>query len=323
MSDHVIMSYALNGPHRGQPLSGPDISRLVAAEDLAWVHMDAAHPDTRIWIEENLPYLDRHALDGMLADETRPRATQIGDGMLVILRGVNLNEGAEPEDMVSIRVWLDPHRVISVRKRLLRAVQDIEARIKEGVGPDTAGGFLALLLERLTDRVEPVMRDLDDETDELEENVVVDPDSDLRRPITEVRRRTIHLRRFLAPQRTAAELIHASTVSWLDDESRRRVSEAQDKLTRTVEELDSIRDRATVVKDELSSALSERLNRHLYILSLISAVFLPLGFLTGLLGVNLGGIPGADRPYAFTVFTLTLLAVAAAILLILKKLRWL
>ena len=49
----------------------------------------------------------------------------VGEGVLLILRGVILNENASPEDMVSIRLWIDPHRIISLQRRKLKAVGDL------------------------------------------------------------------------------------------------------------------------------------------------------------------------------------------------------
>ena len=77
------------------------------------------------------------------------------------------------------------------------------------------------------------------------------------------------------------------------------IRESLNRFNRYLEELDSIRDRAIVTQEELLSQLSETLNRRMYILSLVATFFLPMGFLTGLLGINVGGIPGADRPIWF------------------------
>ena len=68
---------------------------------------------------------------------------------------------------------------------------------------------------------------------------------------------------------------------------------------RYIEDLESARDRAAVTQEELSARLAEDMNRNTYLLSIVAALFLPLGFITGLLGINVGGIPGADVKWAF------------------------
>ena len=83
-----------------------------------------------------------------------------------------------------------------------------------------------------------------------------------------------------------------------------------------------MRERAQIVKDELSNALSNEMNRNLYQLSLITAIFLPLGFLTGLLGINVGGIPGAEVPTAFWIFCGLLSLIVGLQLAMFQRLRW-
>ena len=83
-----------------------------------------------------------------------------------------------------------------------------------------------------------------------------------------------------------------------------------------------MRERAQIVKDELSNALSDEMNRNLYQLSLITAIFLPLGFLTGLLGINVGGIPGAETPTAFWIFCGLLSLLVGMQLAMFRRLRW-
>ena len=80
---------------------------------------------------------------------------------------------------------------------------------------------------------------------------------------------------------------------------RSRLREATERMTRLAEELDAIRDRAQVVQDQILEMRSEAMNRQMLVLSVVAATLLPLGLITGLLGVNVGGIPGSENPWAF------------------------
>ena len=77
---------------------------------------------------------------------------------------------------------------------------------------------------------------------------------------------------------------------WFTAEYRARFAETADHMTRSLEELDAARDRAAVTQEELGSRVAEAANQRLYVLSIITAVFLPLGFVCALLGVNVGGV---------------------------------
>lgn len=305
-----------------KPLAEEDAARAVEDKRLAWVHLDATHPDARKWITENVTYLDSLITDALLADETRPRFTQVGEGVLMIMRGVNLNENAEPEDMVSVRLWADPHRIISICKRPLMSITDLRNMLENGQSAFNTGSFLAQLSLKLLQRMQPVISELNDEADAIEETLLDTAETGLRERIVSIRRRAIVFRRYLVPQRDALQRLRNSEIPWLSVSDIRHLQEAYDSIMRYLEDLDTIRERAQIVHDELVNILSDRLNKNLYTLSVIAAVFLPLGFLTGLLGINVGGLPGQDSPYAFWYFSGFLVALVAAQVWIFRKLKW-
>ncbi|MEZ5691144.1 MAG: zinc transporter ZntB [Rickettsiales bacterium] len=326
MNEHILLAYNFDGNGGGTPLTEDEISHKIKDDSLAWIHFDVNHSDTADWMEKELSYLDPFIVKALLADGTRPRMFQIGDGVLLILRGVNLNENADPEDMVSIRLWIDKHRIISARRRKLKAVMDIEEKIKLGEGPKDAGQFVSMLVARLFERLEPVLSELDEITDDIEEEIEDTEDTDLRKfreSIVNVRKQAIVFRRYMAPQRDAIGQLLTCDVSWLKSSDKRHLQESFNHVIRYVEDLDSIRERAQIVKDELANIMADKINKNMYMLSVIAAIFLPLGFLTGLLGVNIGGIPGSENENSFWIFSMLLLCVTFVQLAVFKFLKWL
>ena len=104
--------------------------------------------------------------------------------------------------------------------------------------------------------------------------------------------------------------LHHVQLSWLTSTQRTSIREVADHLVRYVEDLDAARDRMGVMQEELTNKLSEQMNKTMYILTVLAGIFLPITFVTGLLGINVGGIPGAEDPWAFTEVSLTLTFVA-------------
>jgi len=318
----IIHACSIKGDGSGDHLGGAQISEMIKSDKLAWVHLDANAPSTRVWLENELSYLDDIIIDALLADETRPRILEFDAGALLILRGVNLNEQAQPEDMISIRVWVDANRIITIQRRNLKATKDIYDRLIAGKGPANSGDFIAQLVGRLMERMEPVFLELDQALDDIEEQVIDDPDVKERQPVISIRKQAITFRRYIVPQRDVIAFLRTSEQPWLEQGHKRKLQESLDRVLRYIEDLDAIRERAQIVKDELANALADRLNKNMYVLSVIAAVFLPLGFLTGLLGINVGGIPGAENDDAFYIFIGCMIVLVCLQVLIFKKLKW-
>jgi zinc transporter len=321
--DFILHACEFDGKGGSAPLEGEAIAKRVKDNALAWVHLDATKQETREWLETEIDYLDPLIIDALLAQETRPRIAEYNEGALVILRGVNLNPDSEEEDMVSIRIWVDEHRIISTRLRKLRAVQNIRDRLKKGQGPKNSADFLTTLITNLANNMEPAITELDDESDALEESLIDNISAEKRRAINDIRKKSILLRRYISPQREAIAKLRNTNIHWLHKNHINSLQEQLDKTTRFVEDLDAIRERGQIMKDEIASSLSDQMNKNLYVLSLIAALFLPLGFITGLLGINVGGMPGVDSGLAFWIVCLLCGGLLFIEYLIFRFLRWL
>ncbi len=294
----LTKAYLLGSPAR--VLSPRESREWRPGDGVLWLHLDYSDPEMARWVREDSG-VDAVVAEALLAPETRPRCLVHGDGLLVILRGVNLNPGADPEDMVSVRIWIAGDRIISSGLRKLISIDDLCQEIEQGTGPENQGEFLVRLGELMADRIGDVVNDVDDVADSLESELLTAEHHELRYALSNVRRQIVALRRYLAPQRDALARLVSERSPLIDDLVRMQLRELTDRMTRYIEDLDEARDRASVTHEELLNRLAELTNRRMYLLTMIAAIFLPLTFITGLLGINVGGIPGADDSRAFLV----------------------
>ncbi|MCE9685536.1 zinc transporter ZntB [Shewanella sp. AS16] len=321
MQDEFVYGLVLSGERAGARLNSDEARLWDPADGLLWLHLQYRHQKAKEWITH--AGLSKVDSDALLAQDTRPRVVGSEQGLLLSLRGVNLNPGADPQDMVAVRIYADSSRIISTCGRELQSVKDVAELIMSGQGPRSSGEFILAVCERLTDRKVEFIDKLEDRLAELEEKVVTNDVQGLRADIAELRRQTVAVRRYLAPQREAYSRMLSEATTLFNDNDRLKLREVNDKLIRTIEDLDAIRDRANVTQEELLSQQSEQVNKRLYVLALISAIFLPLGFLTGLLGVNIGGIPGAEQPWAFAIFCSMLLVLVGLQMWLFYRHKWL
>ena len=227
MSDTFICAYALNGDGSGSALDEAGLASRSATDKPVWVHLSARSAEARRWLEKDSQLPDETLIDALLAEDTRPRMQIREEGVLLILRGVNLNDNAEPEDMVSIRIWIDNDRFISVQLRTLRGVEDMQQRLESGVGPTDIGDLVTSFIEGSIVRMSPVMGDLADGIDELEDRILQMDLSGIREQIISTRRQAIIFNRFLAPQRDLVQRLIEASISWLDEDDIPRLQEAQ------------------------------------------------------------------------------------------------
>ena len=171
--------------------------------------------------------------------------------------------------------------------------------------------------------MEEIIAQIEDRADFLEENIIDSSDIKFRNEILAIRREAIILRRYLFPQKEAMNKLYHDKITWINEYERIELREINDQLIRHIEELDTIKDKVTLIQEELSNMLSDQMNKKMYMLSIISAIFLPLTFLTGLLGINIDGIPGAKNENAFLIFCVMLIVVVSIQYVIFKKKKWL
>ncbi|MDA3924197.1 MAG: zinc transporter ZntB [Kiritimatiellae bacterium] len=317
----LVFAFNLDGKGGGETLDFAGIKDWTPGKGSLWVHLNYTGTAAKKWLHHESG-IDPIIVDALTAEETRPRSLVHKGGMLVILRGVNLSPKTDPEDMISIRFWIDANRIVTMRNRPVMAIDDLRQAVIEGQGPTGPSAFLVQLANHMSYRMGDVVADVDDAVDALEDEVLNEQNYELRQKIANLRRTAIGMRRYLAPQRDMMNRLYSESVDWLDDNDRMRLRETSDRTTRYVEDLDAVRDRATVTHEELNNRLAEQMNKTMYILSIVTGIFLPLGLLTGLFGINVGGIPGMESRWAFTVFCGVLVIIAICLICLFKRKKW-
>lgn len=318
----LVYARLLDGKGGDTVLDWEGVSRHRSGEGLLWIHLEQGHEEAHRWLFERSG-VDELTASALVAEETRPRIRIDGDSLFVILRGVNLNPGRDPDDMVAVRMLFQPDRIITLRSDKVMAIQDVRESLQAGKGPKEAGDFLAMMSNRLVERMNEAIRDLDETLDSIEEVLADGNDTIERHALGRTRRIAITLRRYLAPQRDVITQLMLAQMDWWREPHRQLMREVADRVTRHVEDLDAIRERSAVIHDELTTRQAEHMNRTMYLLSIVAVIFLPLGLLTGLLGINVGGIPGTQHHYAFAVVCLLLVVLAAGLIAAFRYLRWL
>jgi len=285
-----------------------------------WHHLDAGAAASREWLETKSGIPDA-AVRALIATETRPRIERFDGGALINLRGLGTDPDTDLDPLVSIRLWAAAGLVISVTYRDLDGLDALRADMAAGLLHDP-GDLVSLLAVHITERLDPHVGALGDTIDDCEEELSPSQAFTLRRTISSARSAAIVYRRFVSPQRQALEGLAALECGWLDELDRIHLRDAADRFARMAEELESIRERAALLHEQLTDLRAELIDTRTLVLSVVALVFLPLTFLTGLLGMNVEGIPFAHQQWAFWGVIAVSAAMAIGIAVYFVKAKW-
>ena len=316
----LISAYHFDGRGNARAVTWDDLPELRKQDGVVWIHLQQNAFYTKEWLTRESG-LDPVVVEGLLARQSRPRCTEFVDGLLLDLRGVNLDPTCE-EEMAPLHIWVESRRLISVRLHRIKATRDIRDQIAAGHAPRSIGSLLARLTHRLIERVEPAITAIDDEMDLLEHDMMEDRSAATRARLNGLRRRAVALHRYVGPQQMALSRLAGQRVLDIDDHDRGRLRDVADDASRSVADLDAIRERGKLIHEELEARVNDRMQSNMYLLSMVSVVFLPLTLLTGLLGINVSGIPSADSPHAFWTVCVLMVIIGIVEIWYLRKRYW-
>jgi zinc transporter len=268
-----------------------------AGPGFVWLHLDDATADELAFLKsEDIPDIAANAL---VATETRPRCDRIEEGAIVNLRGPAAVALDDSDRLVSVRMWVRRGKVNSVTRRPLSATAEVTRQMEAGriLDPgDLVAGFARAISKQLDPEVAQLGDLLDDYESELDDPRAI---YKLRTAIARIRSDAIAYRRFVAPNRDALVTLSELDFLWLAEEDRLHIREAADRFARMAEELEAVRERAALLHEQITDLRGEQMENRSLVISIVAFIFLPLTFISGLLGMNVEGIPYAQEPWAF------------------------
>lgn len=317
-NSNPVHAFQLNGNGGLLPI---DVNASATQQMPFWLHYDYKNHESFQWIQQSDLFTDqvKSALSG---HSGRWRIIRVGDGVLLTLQTLNTNTGQRPEQLVAFRIFINSRLIVSSRHRKVNSLDGVISDLKEGVGAESTGDWLVEVADAITDEISDFTDSLHERLIEMED-FILHGDIPERGELALLRKQIIVVRRYMAPQRDMLSRLTTEKLLWLSDTDRRRLQEISDRLGRCIEDLDGFIARTAIMSDEITNMMTEMMNRRIYTMSLMAMVFLPTTFLTGLFGVNLGGIPGGEFRFAFSVFCLLLALLIGVVFWWLRKSRWL
>lgn len=291
---------------------------LARPEGVVWAHLNASASRAKQWLTacELLPDPIRQDL---LEIDERTRLEPIGDSILGVIGDVAAGADPDPWRLATLRFFAGRRFLISTRRRPVNCASKLARLVRDGMRVKSAAALVVGLLQHAADAVAARARELARDTDRTEDEVLAGRVAPARQRLGKARRRAARLRRQVALRPRAIDRLRARLPTWLDDDERYELLDMLDLMETLVDELNAIEQREAALEAEVAAQLGEETNRNLYILSVVTVIFLPMTLITGVFGMNVGGLPGLESPSSFWWVMLSMVAVPALLVL---AMRW-
>jgi zinc transporter len=288
---------------------------------ITWIDIDISENEDREWLS-SWDELDEQTRTYLLEPVSFSRREHLADGMFLGVRALKADEADgrdDTDELVDLKLLLGKSRVVTVRSGEVAAVEKLRRNLRSSRNLQTPVDLLAFMVASITKRMEGVIFNISRDTDVIEdqlldENAVPSPES-----MNELRRRIFRNRRLLNSVKLVLAPIATDPVLALDAGDRETLNKSSDHVARHLEGLEDCRARIQMLQDQIDALHSATMTRSSLNLSIVATVFLPLTFVTGLLGMNVAGIPDAHNPWGFWVVCVASIVIAGLAWLVLHR----
>jgi len=255
----------------------------------------------------------------------RPKTEAYEDQLLVVVRMVR-NDGLEDVDMEQVSIVLGRTYVLTFQERYGDVLDPVRRRIRSGKGVIRGKGpdYLAYAIaDTIIDGYYPVLEVIGDGLESLEEAVVTEPTPELLRRLNRTKNRLVNLRRAIWPQREAINALVRGDHDAITDDVRIYLRDTYDHCVQTSEVAEMYREMVTGLMSTYLSAIANRTNDVMKVLTIMASVFIPLTFVAGIYGMNFDHMPELHYRWAYPAVWLTMAATAGGMLAYFWRRGWL
>ena len=283
------------------------------SSEFIWLHLSLSNVAAERWMRESLE-LSEAFFDSLRENSGSTRLELEGDALIASIHDALFNTSFDSANISTVNIWMGPRLVVSARLRPLRSVDRLRAAVKSGQPLRSSAELLAQLLREQAAVLVDIVRQSTARVDSVEDKLLANRVSVSRSELSALRRSLVRLQRLLAPEPAALFRLLNRPPQWLSEEDLRDLRQAAEEFSAAVTDCGALTERLKLLQEELTATVEEQTNRTLFILTLVTVLALPVNLVTGLLGMNVGGIPLQQHSHGFAIVvgTLTLITCVLA-----------
>jgi zinc transporter len=288
-----------------------------ADERPLWLHFNFADTRADRWIAE-CEHIPPAARELLLENDPRIRLEPLGNGLAGVLGDLHHDFEINPEGLGVLRIYIGEQLVVSGRDHPLESSNRLRRELRAGESVGSSLMWLTHLVHQMAETFGAAVHDLNHTVEDTEDRILNERFTEEGKALGRVRRLLARLRRHLGANRQALLHARARLPRWARDEDVTQLRLAIERLDAVAQDLDSVQERARLLQEEIASRIGEQTNRNVYVLSIVTAVMLPITLVSGIFGMNVGGLPWLQDPSGFDWTVALMLIVGGATLALLR-----
>ncbi len=288
--------------------------------DMGVVHALATkyelHP---LAIEDLLDLNDRPKVEPYGGEDTAIRAR-----LFIVARTLELANGRLTSRQISL--FLGHNTVLTFREAPSNVWDHVRQRLRtrgSQLRNHDASFLVHSLLDAIVDQCFPILEHYGDQMAAIETLLLDSPQRDTNQRINVIKQDLLLVRSVMWPMREMVALLQREPHECISDDTRIYLRDLYDHVVQIIEINEIYRERASDLTDSYMSAVSNRMNQIMKVLTIIGTIFIPLTFLAGVYGMNFRYIPELEQPWAYPVFWIICLIVGGAMLALFRRNEWL
>lgn len=325
--DITVLHYSADYVEESNPKSMAEVITLIQSfKGVAWINIDGLHDEKSI--EEICTYLNIHKLsmEDILSVGQRPKLEEYEDYIQAVLKILTLDSTDETIEYEQLSFILKGNILVTFQEKTGDVFDSVRNRIKEGKGNVRKRGadyLLYALLDLVVDHYFIVLENFGEKLEDLETELLNNPDKTTLNKLHRLRRETLLLRRTVYPLREMIGRFEKLEEPLISNNIKVFIRDLYDHTIKVIENIEVLRDMTSGLLDLYMNTTSNKMNEIMKVLTILTSIFIPLTFISGVYGMNFVNMPELEFKYGYFAVLGLMVLVLIAMLIYLKRKKWL
>jgi len=282
-----------------------------------WLHVNLSHVGAQRWLR-NFTQLPESFYEATLDGSRSSRIERDEEALLAVMNDVVFDFDYDAGDVSTLWVCVQPRLVVTARRHPLRSVDRLRVAVKSGEVLDSSVSLLDHLLRDQADELQRIVRRATDRIDAIEDAMLVGRHQTHLGELARLRRLMVRLQRLLAPEPSALLRTLSRPPRWVTADDVQHLHRSHEEFALVLRDMAALQERIKSMLDEIGARVAQENNRSLFMLTVVTVLALPINLVSGLFGMNVGGVPLRESGHGFWV----MLGLIVTLTVVIATLGW-